>query len=59
MLARRLAERDVRFIQLYHPGWDHHGGLPSGIRRQSKDVDQACYGLVTDLKREDLELLLS
>ena len=34
LLARRLAERDVRFIQLYHPGWDHHGGLPDGIRRQ-------------------------
>ena len=30
LLARRLAERDVRFIQLYHPGWDHHGGLPGG-----------------------------
>src|SRR5205807_4220352 len=39
LLARRLAERDVRFIQLYHPGWDHHGGLPAGIRRQAKDVD--------------------
>ena len=40
LLARRLAERDVRFIQLYHPGWDHHGGLPNGIRRQCPDVDQ-------------------
>jgi hypothetical protein len=54
LLARRLAERDVRFIQLYHPGWDHHGGLPSGITRQSKDIDRACYGLVTDLKRRGL-----
>ncbi len=54
LLARRLAERDVRFIQLYHPGWDHHGGLPSGIRRQAKDVDQACYALVTDLKQRGL-----
>ncbi len=54
LLARRLAERDVRFIQLYHPGWDHHGGLPAGIRRQCKDVDQACYALVTDLKRRGL-----
>src|SRR5207249_3672918 len=54
LLARRLAERDVRFIQLYHPGWDHHGGLPGGIRRQCKDVDQACYGLVTDLKRRGM-----
>ncbi|HVK19027.1 MAG TPA: DUF1501 domain-containing protein [Fimbriiglobus sp.] len=51
LLARRLAERGVRFVQLYHPGWDHHGGLPKGIRRQAKDVDRACYGLVQDLKR--------
>lgn len=51
LLARRLAERNVRFIQLYHPGWDHHGGLPSGIRRQAKDIDRACYGLIQDLKR--------
>jgi hypothetical protein len=54
LLARRLAERDVRFIQLYHPGWDHHGGLPAGIRRQAKDVDRACYGLIEDLKRTGL-----
>jgi uncharacterized protein (DUF1501 family) len=54
LLARRLAERDVRFIQLYHPGWDHHGGLPNGIRRQAKDVDRACYGLLTDLKQRGL-----
>ena len=51
LLARRLAERNVRFIQLYHPGWDHHGGLPGGIKRQAKDIDRACYGLVQDLKR--------
>jgi hypothetical protein len=54
LLARRLAERNVRFIQLYHPGWDHHGGLPAGIRRQCQDVDQACYALITDLKRTGL-----
>jgi len=54
LLARRLAERDVRFIQLYHPGWDHHGGLPSGIRRQCRDIDQATYGLITDLKQRGL-----
>src|SRR5688572_510557 len=54
LLARRLAERDVRFIQLYHPGWDHHGELPKGIRRQAADVDRACYALVTDLKRRGL-----
>jgi len=50
LLARRLAERDVRFIQLYHPGWDHHGGLPRGIVRQAKDVDRASAALITDLK---------
>jgi hypothetical protein len=54
LLARRLAERDVRFIQLYHPGWDHHGNLPNGIRRQSKDVDQACAALITDLKQRGM-----
>jgi hypothetical protein len=54
LLARRLAERNVRFIQLYHPGWDHHGGLPNGIRRQAKDVDRACYALITDLKQRGM-----
>ena len=54
LLARRLAERDVRFIQLYHPGWDHHGNLPKGIRRQCNDVDRASYALITDLKRRGL-----
>jgi hypothetical protein len=54
LLARRLAERDVRFIQLYHPGWDQHGGLPKAIRRQCADVDQAGYALVTDLEERGL-----
>jgi hypothetical protein len=54
LLARRLAERDVRFIQLYHPGWDQHGGLPSAIRRQCKDVDRASAALITDLKQRGL-----
>ncbi|HWG47048.1 MAG TPA: DUF1501 domain-containing protein [Gemmataceae bacterium] len=54
LLARRLAERNVRFIQLYHPGWDHHGGLPNGIRRQCKDVDRAGYALIMDLKQRGL-----
>jgi len=54
LLARRLAERDVRFIQLYHPGWDQHGSLPKQIRRQCADVDQAGYALVTDLKQRGL-----
>jgi hypothetical protein len=54
LLARRLAERDVRFIQLYHPGWDQHGSLPKQIRRQCADVDRASYALVTDLKQRGL-----
>lgn len=54
LLARRLAEKDVRFIQLYHPGWDQHGGLPHAIRRQCADVDRAGYALVTDLEQRGL-----
>jgi len=53
-MARRLAERGVRFIQLYHRGWDQHGGLPKGIRKQAKDTDQASAALVTDLKNRGL-----
>jgi hypothetical protein len=52
--ARRMAERGVRFIQLYHRGWDHHGGLPERIKVLSKDVDQASAALVTDLKQRGL-----
>ncbi len=54
LLARRLAERGVRFIQLYHPGWDQHGGLPGGIRGQCRETDQASSALVYDLKRRGL-----
>ncbi len=54
LLARRLAERDVRFIQLFHMGWDHHGGLPAAIRGQCKDTDQATAALIKDLKQRDL-----
>ena len=54
LLARRLAERNVRFIQLYHPGWDHHGGLPGGIRRQCKDIDQPCHALISDLAQRGM-----
>jgi hypothetical protein len=54
LLARRLAERDVRFIQLYHPGWDHHGGLPAGIRHLCRETDQACAALITDLKQRGM-----
>jgi hypothetical protein len=54
LLARRLAERNVRFVQLFHRGWDQHGGLPSGIRTQCKETDQASAALVKDLKQRGL-----
>ena len=54
LLARRLAERDVRFIQLFHRGWDHHTRLPRSIERQAKDVDQAQAALVQDLKQRGM-----
>ncbi|MBT7919592.1 MAG: DUF1501 domain-containing protein [Planctomycetaceae bacterium] len=54
LLARRLAERGVRFIQLYHPGWDQHGGLVGGLRGQAKETDQASAALVVDLKQRGL-----
>ena len=54
LLARRLAERDVRFIQLFHMGWDHHGGLPKAIKGQCNDTDQATKALVQDLKQRGL-----
>jgi len=50
LMARRLAERGVRFIQLYHPGWDQHGGLPSGIKKQCLATDQPAAALIKDLK---------
>ena len=54
LLARRLAERGVRFIQLYHPGWDQHGGLVAGISQQCKETDQATAALIKDLKQRGL-----
>ena len=54
LLARRLAERGVRFIQLYHRGWDHHGGIKSGIKTTSGLVDQASAALVRDLKQRGM-----
>jgi hypothetical protein len=54
LLARRLAEKDVRFIQLYHMGWDQHGNLPRDIQFQCWDVDQASAALVKDLKQRGL-----
>ncbi len=54
LLARRLAERGVRFIQLCHRDWDHHGGLPGGIKTQTKNTDQASAALIKDLKQRGL-----
>jgi hypothetical protein len=54
LLARRLVEKDVKFIQLYHQGWDHHGGLPGQIKRQCKETDQPTAGLIKDLKQRGL-----
>jgi hypothetical protein len=54
LLARRLAERGVRCIQLYHKDWDHHGGLPAAIRVQSRETDQPAAALVVDLARRGL-----
>lgn len=54
MMARRLAERGVRFTQVFHRGWDQHGDLPRDLTSQCKDVDQACYALVQDLKQRGM-----
>jgi hypothetical protein len=51
LLARRLAQKGVRFIQLYHQGWDQHGNLVGGIKQQCQDTDQPTAALITDLKR--------
>ncbi|MBI5396740.1 MAG: DUF1501 domain-containing protein [Verrucomicrobia bacterium] len=54
LLARRLAERGVRFIQLFHMGWDHHANLPKALRGQCRDTDQPTAGLIADLKQRGL-----
>ena len=54
LLARRLAERGVRFIQLYHKDWDHHGGVKEGIAFKAQEVDRACMALITDLKERGM-----
>jgi len=54
MLARRLAERGVRFIQLYHKDWDHHGGVKDGITYKAQEIDRACMALITDLKHRGM-----
>ncbi|MBA2117036.1 DUF1501 domain-containing protein [Bremerella alba] len=54
LMARRLAERGVRFVQVYHAGWDHHSNVEGGIRSQAKQTDQACAALVEDLRRRGM-----
>jgi uncharacterized protein (DUF1501 family) len=54
LLARRLAERGVRFVQIFHRGWDTHGDLPRDLASQCKDIDQACWGLIQDLKQRGM-----
>ncbi|MCB1226986.1 MAG: DUF1501 domain-containing protein [Verrucomicrobiales bacterium] len=54
LLARRLIEKGVRFVQLFHEAWDHHGGLTNGLKTQCGLTDQACAALVTDLKQRGL-----
>ena len=54
LLARRLVERGVRFVQLFHQGWDQHGGLPGGIAHQCRQTDQASAALVADLAERGL-----
>ncbi len=54
LLARRLAERDVRFTQIFHRGWDQHGDIARDLPLQCKDMDRACYALVQDLKQRGL-----
>ncbi len=54
LMARRLVERGVRFVQLYHRGWDVHSLLPEVLPSQCRDVDQGCWGLVQDLKQRGM-----
>jgi hypothetical protein len=54
LMARRLAERDVRFIQLYHSGWDHHFNLPAHLPKRCRETDQASAALIVDLKQRGL-----
>ena len=53
-MARRLLERGVRFVQIFHRGWDQHGSLPRDLASQCKDVDQGAYGLIQDLKQRGM-----
>lgn len=54
LMARRLVERGVRFVQIFHRGWDQHSDLPRDLGSQCKDIDQGCYGLIQDLKQRGM-----
>jgi uncharacterized protein (DUF1501 family) len=54
LMARRLLERGVRFVQIFHRGWDQHSNLPRDLASQCNDVDQGCYGLIQDLKQRGM-----
>ncbi len=54
LMARRLAERDVRFVQLFHSGWDHHFDLPAHLPKRCKETDQATAALITDLQQRGM-----
>jgi hypothetical protein len=54
LLARRMIERDVRFVQIFHRGWDQHGNVANDLVSQTKDVDQASWALIQDLKQRDM-----
>ena len=54
LLARRMAERDVRFVQIFHRGWDQHGNIARDLVNQCKDIDQPAWALINDLKRSGL-----
>lgn len=54
LLARRMVERDVRFVQIFHRGWDQHGNIARDLPNQARDVDQASWALIQDLKQRDM-----
>jgi uncharacterized protein (DUF1501 family) len=54
LMARRLLERGVRFVQIFHRGWDQHTNLPRDLTSQCKDIDQGCYALIQDLKQRGM-----
>jgi len=54
LTARRLVERGVRFVQIFHRGWDQHGNLPNDIKAQCKDIDRAAWALIQDLKQRGM-----